>query len=38
MLYGMNFNHRPEPHWGFGDPVVVAMMVLSLWGMFKRQK
>ena len=28
-VYGMNFDHMPELHWGFGYPFALGLMVLS---------
>ncbi len=28
-IYGMNFDHMPELHWGFGYPFALGLMVLS---------
>jgi magnesium transporter len=39
-IYGMNFDHIPELHWGFGYPFALALMVLvctCLYLVFKRR-
>jgi magnesium transporter len=38
-IYGMNFDHMPELRWQYGYPlvmVVMALIVLGLWRIFKR--
>jgi magnesium transporter len=38
-VYGMNFDHMPELHWGLGYPFAVLLMIGSgglLWALFKR--
>ena len=38
-VYGMNFDHMPELGWAYGYPYALALMVLSvagLWVFFKR--
>jgi magnesium transporter len=39
-IYGMNFDHMPEPHWTLGYPFAVTLMAalgFGLWGVFKRK-
>jgi magnesium transporter len=39
-VYGMNFDHMPELHWGLGYPFALALMVLTsvtLYMIFKRR-
>ncbi|MFE9022745.1 magnesium and cobalt transport protein CorA [Streptomyces sp. NPDC007808] len=39
-VYGMNFEHMPELHWGFGYPFAIALMAAvctSLYVIFKRR-
>ncbi|MFJ4465910.1 magnesium and cobalt transport protein CorA [Streptomyces sp. NPDC089424] len=39
-IYGMNFSHMPELHWGFGYPFAIALMAIvctSLYFIFKRK-
>jgi magnesium transporter len=38
-VYGMNFDHMPELGWAYGYPYALALMLLSvagLWIFFKR--
>lgn len=38
-IYGMNFSHMPELHWGVGYPFALGLMALSslaVWILFKR--
>ena len=38
-VYGMNFDHMPELHWGLGYPFAILLMIGSgglLWALFKR--
>jgi magnesium transporter len=38
-IYGMNFEHMPELGWQYGYPLVVGLMLVacfSLWRYFKR--
>jgi magnesium transporter len=40
-IYGMNFDHMPELHWGFGYYAVLGVMGLVVFGLlyyFRRQK
>ncbi|MFC7217911.1 magnesium/cobalt transporter CorA [Streptomyces polyrhachis] len=40
-VYGMNFDHMPELHWEFGYPLVLLVMGLAVFGLyrlFKRNK
>lgn len=39
-IYGMNFDHMPELHWGFGYPFAIGMMLamgFALYVVFKRK-
>ncbi|MFJ9815731.1 magnesium and cobalt transport protein CorA [Streptomyces sp. NPDC101151] len=39
-IYGMNFDHMPELHWGFGYPLAIGLMgvvCVSLYVIFKRK-
>ncbi|SFG83212.1 magnesium and cobalt transport protein CorA [Streptomyces mirabilis] len=39
-IYGMNFSHMPELHWGFGYPFAIGLMgvvCVSLYLIFKRR-
>ncbi|GAA3788224.1 magnesium and cobalt transport protein CorA [Streptomyces chiangmaiensis] len=39
-IYGMNFQHMPELHWGFGYPVAIGLMgivCVSLYFIFKHR-
>ncbi|MEU1497948.1 magnesium and cobalt transport protein CorA [Streptomyces sp. NPDC005732] len=39
-IYGMNFSHMPELHWGFGYPFAIGLMgvvCVSLYLVFKRR-
>ncbi|MFJ9558974.1 magnesium and cobalt transport protein CorA [Streptomyces fuscichromogenes] len=39
-IYGMNFSHMPELHWGFGYPFAIGLMGIvcaSLYVIFKRR-
>ena len=39
-VYGMNFDHMPELHWGFGYPMALVLMVAAaglMYGIFKRK-
>ncbi|WP_329440222.1 magnesium and cobalt transport protein CorA [Streptomyces canus] len=39
-VYGMNFEHMPELHWGFGYPFAILLMAavcISLYVIFKRR-
>ncbi|MEV6759262.1 magnesium and cobalt transport protein CorA [Streptomyces sp. NPDC051105] len=39
-IYGMNFSHMPELHWGFGYPFAIVLMAAvctSLYFIFKRK-
>ncbi len=38
-IYGMNFDNMPEPHWQYGDPWALFLMVViaaGLYFIFKR--
>jgi magnesium transporter len=40
-IYGMNFDHMPELHWGIGYPLALALMLatsLGLYVLFKRRR
>ncbi|CAM5739710.1 hypothetical protein SBADM41S_10037 [Streptomyces badius] len=34
-IYGMNFDHMPELHWPWTYPVVVALMGLAVYGLYR---
>jgi magnesium transporter len=34
-IYGMNFEHMPELEWTFGYPLVLAVMVIVCFGLFR---
>jgi magnesium transporter len=37
-IYGMNFEHMPELHWGFGYPIIMGLMVAACGGLYFRFK
>jgi len=34
-IYGMNFDHMPELGWSFGYPLIIAVMVLACFGLYR---
>ncbi|MFF3530711.1 magnesium/cobalt transporter CorA [Streptomyces rubiginosohelvolus] len=34
-IYGMNFDHMPELHWSWTYPMVVALMGLTVYGLYR---
>jgi magnesium transporter len=33
-IFGMNFDHMPELHWGYGYPFSIVLMIVASTGLF----